>query len=183
MPFFQCLHQGGIVGTPEKPFVQIINVNDNHWITASKIFCGTNELCIYDSLNVSITKKTEQKLLWLIHPQTPTFTIRRPAVQKQQSGSSSGLFALAFASVQCHFEDKNTRRRLHRVLINKMAPVFLYKNITGKPERPSLQVEVHCISRTSHNREVMVQCSSCDTWYHPNCVCPTQSIGHHRRRM
>lgn len=176
--FFQCLHQGGVVGTPDKPFVQVLNVNDNHWITASNIFCGKNELCIYDSLNVTITKKTEQKLSWLIRPQAPSFVIRRPAVQKQHSGSSCGLFALAFASVlcegvrpeECHFKDKNMRQRLYRALTNKMAPVFHYQNTKPNPERPSINVEVHCICRTSHHREVMVQCSSCDTWYHPNCV-------------
>ncbi|KAI7814641.1 death-inducer obliterator 1-like [Triplophysa rosa] len=31
-------------------------------------------------------------------------------------------------------------------------------------------VDVHCICRTSHNQEVMVQCSNCNNWYHPNCV-------------
>ncbi|KAM3591293.1 uncharacterized protein V6R79_026235 [Siganus canaliculatus] len=60
--FFQCLHQGGVVGTPDKPFAQVLNVNDNHWITASNIFCEKNELCFYDSLNVTVTKKTEHKL-------------------------------------------------------------------------------------------------------------------------
>lgn len=45
---FQALHQGGVVGTPQEAFIQILNVNDNPWITVSNIFCGPNELCIYD---------------------------------------------------------------------------------------------------------------------------------------
>lgn len=92
----ECLHQGGVVGTPEKPFIQILNINNNHWITASTMFSGTNELCLYDSLYVKITKETEQKPSWIICPKTLQFTIRLPAVQKQQSGSNCGLFAPGF---------------------------------------------------------------------------------------
>ncbi|XP_056599417.1 uncharacterized protein LOC130417719 isoform X1 [Triplophysa dalaica] len=78
---YQCLHQGGVVGTPQKPFVQILHINDNHWITASNLFCGPNEVCLYDSLNTNITKQTNQKLSWLIRPQAPQFKIKKPAVQ------------------------------------------------------------------------------------------------------
>ncbi|KAL1276614.1 hypothetical protein QQF64_036237 [Cirrhinus molitorella] len=46
---YQSLRQGGVVGTPQTPFVQILNINDNRWITASNLFCGPNEICIYDS--------------------------------------------------------------------------------------------------------------------------------------
>lgn len=37
---------------------------------------------------------------------------------------------------------------------NKVAPVFPYKNIQAKPERPKVQVEVECTCRTSYNRTV-----------------------------
>ncbi|XP_057198393.1 uncharacterized protein LOC130559383 isoform X2 [Triplophysa rosa] len=175
---YQCLHQGGVVGTPQKPFVQVLNINDNHWITASNLFCGPNEVCVYDSLNTNITKQTDQKLSWLIRPQAPQFKIKKPAVQMQQSSSSCGFFALAFATVlcdgvkpeECQFQERNMRRTLYRALKNKKAPVFTYQPIQAKPERATVQVDVHCICRTSHNQEVMVQCSNCNNWYHPNCV-------------
>ncbi|XP_066541799.1 uncharacterized protein [Hoplias malabaricus] len=98
---FSALHRGSIVGTPVKPFVQVLNINDNHWITASNIFCQPNEVCIYDSLNSGINNNTKQMLSWMIRPSAPDFIIRKPTVQIQQSGSNCGLFALAFAKVLC----------------------------------------------------------------------------------
>ncbi len=167
---YQNLHQGGVVGTPQTPFVQVMNINDNHWITASNVFCGPNEVCIYDSLNAKITKQTEQKLSWMIRPQAPHFEIRRPSVQMQQSSSSCGLFALAFATVlcdgvkpeECQFKERNMRRTLYTALKNRKAPVFTYQHVQAKPDRGKLQVEIHCICRTSHHQEVMVLCSNCN---------------------
>jgi len=175
---YQTLHQGGVVGTPQAPFVQILNINDNHWITASNLFCGPNELCLYDSLNTIVNQQTKQKLSWLIRPKTPHFNIQKPAVQIQRSSSNCGLFALAFATVlgdgvkpeECQFVERNMRQTLYRAFQNKKAPVFAYKKIQAKPERETIQVEVHCLCRTSHYNEVMVQCSNCNNWYHPNCV-------------
>ena len=143
---YQALHQGGVVGTPEKTFVQILNVNDNHWITASNVFCGPNELCIYDSLKTNTNKKTKQKLSWLIRPQAPHFLIRRPAVQMQQSASSCGLFALAFASMlcegvrpeECQFQEQNMRQRLYRALLNKMA--FFIKKLRQSLKWPQFRL-------------------------------------------
>lgn len=166
-----------MIGTPQRPFVQILNVND-HWITASNVFCGSNEVCIYDSLNVNINQNREQKLSWLIQPQAPQFLIRKPSVQIQQSGSSCGPYALAFASVlcegvipeECYFKEKNMRQILYRALKTKMAKVFPYEKKPSKPERTTVQVDVYCVCRTSRYREVMVQCCECSTWYHPTCV-------------
>ncbi|KAK7172363.1 hypothetical protein R3I93_004629 [Phoxinus phoxinus] len=173
---YQTLHQGGVVGTPQAPFVQILNINDNHWITASNLFCGPNKLCLYDSLKTIINQQTKQKLSWLIRPKTPHFDIQKPAVQIQRSSSNCGLFALAFATLlgngvkpeECQCVERNMRQTLYRAFQNKKAPVFAYKKNPAKPERETIQVEVHCICRTSHYNEVMVQCSNCN-WYHPNC--------------
>lgn len=43
-----------------------------------------------------------------------------------------------------------------------------------KPHWPTVQVEIHCICRTSHKWEVTVQCSDCSSWYRPNCVSNTK---------
>lgn len=132
---YQTVRSGGVVGTPQGPFVQVLNINENHWITTSNLFSGPNELCIYDSLNTSLNKITQQMLSWLLCPQAPQILLRKPAVQMQQSGSNCGLFALAFATVlcegvkpeECHFEEKRMRQRLYRALLEKRAPVFHYE--------------------------------------------------------
>ncbi|XP_049324594.1 uncharacterized protein LOC125784832 isoform X1 [Astyanax mexicanus] len=175
---FSALRRGGIVGTPRKPFVQILNINDNHWIAASNIFCGSNEVCIYDSLNTTINKTTQQMLSWMLRPEAPHFVLRKPAVQIQHSGSNCGVLALAFAAAlcerirpeECQFREKELRQRLYRGLVEKRVPEFPFEKAQAKPEREAVQVEVYCVCRTSHNNEVMVQCSKCNAWYHPNCV-------------
>ena len=174
---FSALRRGGIVGTPKKPFVQILNINDNHWIAAGKNFCGS-KVCIYDSLNCTINNTTKQMLSWMLRPKAPYFVIRKPAVQIQQSSSYCGVLALAFSAAlweqirpeECQFEERKLRQRLYRALLEKRVPEFPFGKTQAKPERETDQVEVHCICRTSHNNEVMLQCSNCNSWYHPNCV-------------
>lgn len=46
---FSAIANGGIVGTPQNKFVQILHIRQNHWITVSNLFCGENQLSVYDS--------------------------------------------------------------------------------------------------------------------------------------
>lgn len=177
---FGPLHVGGVVGTPETQFVQVLNIDDNHWVTASNIFCGPNEVAVYDSLNGDISRKTQNKLSWLLRPQGPNFLVRRPNVQKQTNGSNCGPFAIAFASVlckgirpeQCYFKENRLRRCLYSALVAEAAPDYdsICTQQEARGELESKTVEVHCICRTSHFQETMVQCNSCNKWYHANCV-------------
>lgn len=65
---FSVLGRGGIVGTPTMPFVQILHTGGNHWVTASNLFAGNNEICIYDSLSTMLDNNTEQALSWMLRP-------------------------------------------------------------------------------------------------------------------
>lgn len=130
---YQSLHQGGVAGIP---FVQILNINDNHWITASNHFCGSNELCLYNSLNTIMNQQTTQKLSWLIRPQAPHFDIRKPAVQIQRSSSNCWLFALAFATVlgdgvkpeEYKFQERNMIHTIQSIPKQKGSSICLQKN-------------------------------------------------------
>ena len=50
------------VGTPENAFVQILNVNDNHWITMSNIGCPKDTAVIYDLLHHDINSYDDKLL-------------------------------------------------------------------------------------------------------------------------
>ncbi|XP_028423773.1 uncharacterized protein LOC114548183 [Perca flavescens] len=82
---FSVLHKGGILGIPSSPFVQILHTGDNHWVTASNMFCWNNQVCIYDSLSTVLYNKDKQVLSWLIRPKEDKFTVIYPAVQHQSN--------------------------------------------------------------------------------------------------
>ena len=42
-------------------FVQILHVHGNHWTTISNMFCMSNEIAIFDSLNIGSVSKEDQK--------------------------------------------------------------------------------------------------------------------------
>lgn len=69
---FSAIAQGGIVGTPEKKFVQMLNIRQSHWITVSNVFCNDTQFAVYDSLRSPLDPRTLQALSWLLRPQSDT---------------------------------------------------------------------------------------------------------------
>ncbi len=85
---FSVLHNGGVVGTPSRQFVQILHTGGNHWVTASNLFCPKNQVCIYDSLSTVMYNKEKQILSWLLRPVEDHFLVTYPAVQQQSNSSN-----------------------------------------------------------------------------------------------
>ncbi|XP_056623672.1 uncharacterized protein LOC130436759 [Triplophysa dalaica] len=98
---FSALETGGVVGTPTRPFVQILHIGGSHWVTASNLFAGNNEVFIYDSLSTVLNSSTKQVLSWLLRPKEDQFIIKCPPVQQQSNSSNCGPFAIGFAYVLC----------------------------------------------------------------------------------
>lgn len=132
---------------PQRPFVQIIHINDKYWITVNNLFWGLNELCKYCSLNTKINTHTEQNKSWLIYPQAPQFLIWKPVVQMQQTTGSCRLFALVFAFVlcggvrpeDCKFNEKKHETKTVKSFakqnsssINKLAPPPIVRKRQGQ---------------------------------------------------
>lgn len=174
---FGALHNGGIVGTPSGTFIQIVHTGGNHWLTVSNLFCESNQICVYDSLSTVLDEKDKQILSWLIRPVDDKFMIIYPAVQQQSNSSNCGLFAVAFAFVLSrNLKPENCQFREGR-LRTELLTSFRCGRVRFKLEpRHSIgalretTVDVHCVCRTAHYRELMVECSLCKRWYHPNCV-------------
>ena len=56
-----CTPEGG-------QFVQILNINDNHWILVANVNCKQNEINVYDSiLSSDLQAKTKEQIAALIH--------------------------------------------------------------------------------------------------------------------
>lgn len=173
---FSALDNGGVVGTPTRQFVQILHTGGNHWVTASNLFAEKNEVCLYDSLSTVMDKNTELALSWLLRPKEDQFVVKFPAVQQQTNCSNCGLLAIGFAYALCrNIRPENCRFREGRMraeLIKSFRTGKIEFNIEAKLNKPNSKqttVSVHCVCRTAHNKEIMVQCSLCHGWYHPTC--------------
>lgn len=174
---FSVLQKGGIVGTPNRQFVQILHTGGNHWVTASNLFASNNEVCIYDSLSTMLDNNTQQALSWLLRPKEDQFVVTFPAVQQQNNTSNCGLFAIAFAYALCRkIRPENCKFREGRMraeLIKSFRTRSIQFKIEAQLHETQLRqtiVNVYCVCRTAHNKEIMVQCSLCHGWYHPTCL-------------
>ena len=176
---FSAIAQGGIVGTPEKKFVQMLNIRQSHWITVSNVFCNDTQLAVYDSLRNPLDPRTLQALSWLLRPQSDTFEVLQPAVQQQTNLSNCGVFAIAFAYAlckghqpeQCIFNEGRMRAQLYKSFTRNN--ITFRMNVEDREAQSNITtttVPVYCVCRTAHYKEMMVQCSLCKEWYHPTCV-------------
>ena len=77
------------------PFIQILNINNNHWITISTIGVPPSTVKVYDS-NHGQLPRHEQKLV--LQSCQPDIVIHYIDVQKQANTSDCGLFSIAFAT-------------------------------------------------------------------------------------
>lgn len=176
---FSAIARGGIVGTPQKKFVQILNIRQNHWITVSNLFCDENQLSVYDSKSAPLDPRTLQTLSWLVRPKSDHFDVLQPAVQQQSNLSNCGVFSIAFAYALCKghppelciFNEGRLRAQLYASL-TKNSITFGMKTRESKAEAyvTKTAIPVYCLCRTAHYNELMVQCCKCQEWYHPTCV-------------
>ena len=80
----------------DRPFIQIVNINNNHWVCFSSINSPPGYVDVYDSLSTPLT----QELLQLASDLTgPAFKgVRFIPVQQQKNASDCGVFSIAYAT-------------------------------------------------------------------------------------
>ena len=101
------------------PFIQIVNINNNHWICLSSIHSPPGYVDVYDSLSTPVT----QEIIGLAYDLTgPAFQgIRCIPVQQQKNLSDCGVFSIAFATSLLY--GQNTMNVTYN--INQMRPHLL----------------------------------------------------------
>ena len=92
-PTLGPVHQFDIM---TRPFIQIVNINNNHWVCFSSINSPPGYVDVYDSLSTPLT----QELLQLASDLTgPAFKgVRFIPVQQQKNASDCGVFSIAYAT-------------------------------------------------------------------------------------
>ena len=88
--------------TEETPYIQILHMNNNHWITIAANN-PTGPVEVYDSLNASKLSTETLKLIKQYHGSS--CTVRLMNIQQQKGSKDCGLFAIATATSLCYGDD------------------------------------------------------------------------------
>ena len=179
-----------------REFVQVLHVNNNHWITVSNIQCTSGNVNIFDcNLGMDISHRTKQLICSLVRSQDKKITLRIKPVQRQNGSSdcAHGVFALAFATSLCSkvcpttftYHQSLMRKHLLECLTNGTMTVFP-GNVIRQPRRsPSRNIEVDIFCRCrlplpEFGR--MAQCDGCQEWFHEECETIPASVWKQKRR-
>ena len=166
---------------PQKgEFVQILNLQGNHWITVSNVGCQPGHINMYDSLHMKLSKDLKKLIADLLQHPGRTITVTHCNVQWQSGGSDCGVFAIAFATSICAgqdptmkvFDQKKMRKHLITCLENAKMTPFPERSLKRARalKKSQEEVPVYCICRLPDDGKVMVQCGKCSEWYHTSCV-------------
>ena len=84
-------------------FIQIININRNHWIVVSNVECGI--LNVYDSMNGSVNLQTKMQICSFWKSPSQQITFQMVNIQWQPNASDCGVFTVAVARELVHGKD------------------------------------------------------------------------------
>ena len=86
-------------------FVQILNMNGNHWVTVSAIGCDRGHLNVYDSLHGKLLTETKKVVANLLQHTGNCLTLHYHNVQWENGANDCGQFAIVFACALCSGEN------------------------------------------------------------------------------
>lgn len=164
-----------------KPFVQILNCRDSHWVCATNIGCKPNVVKVYDSMRTGdVTTSTKEDIATLLHSSEKRIYLLFPEVQQQTDGSSCGLFALAFAQTLAEGKDPSKvvypsgadlRCHLLKCILAGRMTSFHKGSALYNPG-PALKsvFRIYCTCRLVDRGDEMVFCNTCKEWFHFTCV-------------
>ena len=78
-------------------FIQLLHINNNHWVCMSSIDCLPGHVNLLDSMSSPVISHEVRELA--MHLLGPSFKgINNIPVQQQHNGSDCGVFTIAFAA-------------------------------------------------------------------------------------
>ena len=111
-----------------------------------------------------------------------SITITHTSVQWQSGSSDCGLFALAFATSLCQgfdpanisYDQQQMRNHLLQCICRGNISAFPHRSLSRRATKMSRTrteiVQVFCVCRLPDNGETMIQCASCEEWFHRSCM-------------
>ena len=123
--------------TVDGKFVQVLHVNNNHWI------CGagnkSNEVSIFDSMGGNLSQDTVHVIVRMVKCEDEELMVKLIPVQHQTNGNDCGLFALAFATDFAEGINPSERYYDEKALRNHLLQCFRNNEITRKNQKTSWQ--------------------------------------------
>lgn len=160
-------------------FLQILNVNGNHWILISTFGCPSATVNVYDSLHGTLPPTAQRVVADMLQCKEACITIRYMDVQWQGNGCDCGLFALANATALCAgteptsvtFEQSKMRKHFLACLEKNCMMPFPIRGQRRRVSPARIEtVNIYCVCRLTDDGSQMIQCSHCQEWFHTKCV-------------
>lgn len=157
-------------------FIQIINVNNQHWVTVAGF--PPSLVHVYDSVYDYVSETTKMQVATIMCSAESSITFKLHKIQFQQGTSDCGAFAIAYAADLAYGNDpasfryKQDELRPHLLdCLEKKILLPFPKADTFYPRKPKLdKVSIFCLCRLPDNgEEKMACCVICDEWYHKSC--------------
>ena len=97
------VQQTGLRPLPQNS-LQILLVNENHWVATSTVNCPPEvDILFYDSIYSTVSEQTKILLAELVHTNKPEFSIGFANVSKQSGSKDCGLFSVAYIANRYSF--------------------------------------------------------------------------------
>ena len=173
--------------TPQtEEFVQVMNINGNHWIVISTVGCKPATINVYDSLHGRLPSHAKIVIADLLRSQEAhhEIAINYMDVQWQSNGSDCGLFALANTVMLCNamnptkftFDQGQMRKHLADCIKTGRLTVFPIRGQRRKISHPHTDTfQLYCICRLPDDGSRMIECHKCQHWFHTKCVRVTRA--------
>ena len=162
----------------EREFVQIFNVNGNHWIAVSTVQCPAGVVKVYDSMHLGLPSSLKSVIADILHTTKKSLTIEYANVQLQRGGCDCGLLAIPNVTAICNGEDPallqidqdQTRQHLLTCLEDNLIAPFPARPTVRKICLRSEELQVYCHCRMPKDSRRMITCNGCKEKYHVSCV-------------
>ena len=177
-PVLQCF------ATVDGKFVQVLNVNNNHWICVA----GNKNNEVYDSMGGNSSQDTVHVIARMVNFEDEEFMVKLMPVQHRTNGNDCGLFVLAFATdfaegidpSERYYDEKAFRNHLLQCFTKNEVNQFPQEDIPVKSKLSKIVYkvyEVFFICRDVFFEEdvekgpenFMAECSKCGEGYHRIC--------------
>ena len=158
------------------PFVQILHT-ENHWITVAR---DGQIIKIYDSLRNAPDKKTVEVIAKYVLSNDTKLEFALMNNQHQVIMPDCGPFGVAFATSLLFGEDPTNLEYNETKVRKHMQQCLEANNFVPFSSRPkfrsvaiisnSTKKDIHCVCRCPDNGHLMIECESCNVWFHIHYV-------------
>ena len=155
---------------PDREFVQVIIVDQNHWFALST----------YNSLGGRLPKHCLKLVADLMQSREKSVIVEFVDVQEQKGANDCGLFALAYITSICNGQDPATLLYDQAAMRPHLQECFEKGEIHVTPfpasigrvhQQPIIKVIlIYCVCRLIDDGTKMIECTQCNEWYHMACV-------------